>query len=344
MSLRSLEVCAGIGGMTMGFALASPLFEPAAFCEIEPYPRAVLTKHYPGVPLYDDLRALSADALAGDGIGRIDLLCGGIPCQPHSQAGKRLAGEDDRDLWPDFARLLGELRPRWAVVENVAGLLSSDSGRFFGGILRDLARLGLNAEWHRFPASAVGALHERERVWIVAYPNGVRPQGSGQHRGVQGLGESRDEPRGSGAETRRRAEGVGYNTLSAGLQGREQQAVLGAGRREEGGAVAELRSALRHAAIEGLPDWAGGTVGQPSPLAQSERSGWWTPQPGLLGVADGVPGRVPALKAFGNAIVPQAAQVIGYAIAEAEETRRLTGSLPAQIVRPEHIQRVRGAA
>ena len=103
----------------------------------------------------------------------VDVICGGFPCQPHSLAGRRGASADDRDLWPEFARLIRDLRPRWVVAENVPGLLSSEAGRFFGAVLGDLAACGYDAEWQSLPASAFGAPHRRDRVWIVAYPTGA---------------------------------------------------------------------------------------------------------------------------------------------------------------------------
>ncbi len=106
------------------------------------------------------------------------ILTGGFPCQPHSVAGKRRASADERNLWPEFYRIACELRPDWILVENVPGLLSSEAGRFFGGILRDLAEIGYDAEWHCLRASDLGAPHIRERLFLVAYPT------SGQDRGL----------------------------------------------------------------------------------------------------------------------------------------------------------------
>jgi DNA (cytosine-5)-methyltransferase 1 len=141
-----------------------------AFCEIEPYARAVLRKHWPNVPIYDDVRTLTAGRLVRDGIA-IDVICGGFPCQDISVAGKGagLAGERS-GLWSEYARIIGEARPRYIIVENVAALL----GRGLGRVLGDLAALGYDAEWHCIPASAVGAPHRRDRLWIVAYTNEVR--------------------------------------------------------------------------------------------------------------------------------------------------------------------------
>jgi len=140
-----------------------------AFCEVEPYCRQVLAHHWPGVPVYDDVRTLTADRLAADGI-EVDAIAGGFPCQDISYAGFGAGIEGERSgLWSEFARLIGELRPRIAIVENVAALLD----RGIGVVLGDLARIGYDAEWSVISACSVGAPHVRRRVFIVAYPNSI---------------------------------------------------------------------------------------------------------------------------------------------------------------------------
>lgn len=177
--MRLLDLFSGIGGFSLGLE-RSGHFETVAFCEIDPFCRRVLAKHWPEVPCYDDVRTLTADRIAADGIA-VDAISAGFPCQDISGAGKRagLAGERS-GLWRDVARLVGELRPRLLFVENVADLLALG----MGDVLGDLASVGYDAEWHCIPASAVGALHPRDRVWIVAYPHSERGcggQGWGQH-------------------------------------------------------------------------------------------------------------------------------------------------------------------
>jgi DNA (cytosine-5)-methyltransferase 1 len=130
------------------------------FCEIDTYCRRVLAKHWPGVPCHDDIRTMRPIPA--------DIVCGGFPCQDISRAGRGagLAGERS-GLWSEFARIIREVRPRYAIVENVAMLRS----RGLSTVLGDLAALGYDAEWHCIPASYVGAPHQRDRIWIVAHPN-----------------------------------------------------------------------------------------------------------------------------------------------------------------------------
>lgn len=169
--MNVLDLFSGIGGFSLGLERAG--MRTVAFCEVEPYCRAVLAKHWPDVPCYPDVRELTAARLDSDGI-HIDVICGGFPCQDISSAGKGagLAGARS-GLWRDFARLIGELRPQFAIVENVSALLA----RGLGEVLGELAEIGYDAEWHCIPAAHVGAPHRRDRVWIVAYPQGERLEG-----------------------------------------------------------------------------------------------------------------------------------------------------------------------
>jgi len=174
--LRVLDLFSGIGGFSLGLERTGG-FETVAFCEIEEFPRRVLAKHWPEVPQYDDVRTLTGDILARDGIA-VDVITGGFPCQDLSVAGKQagLDGGTRSGLWSEIVRLIGELRPRYVIVENVANLLSGPSskrGGWFGRVLGDLAECGYNAEWENIPACAVGHDQARERVWIIAYNNEI---------------------------------------------------------------------------------------------------------------------------------------------------------------------------
>ena len=165
--MRVLDLFSGIGGFSLGLERAG--MRTVAFCEIDPYARAVLRKHWPDVPCYEDVRELTADRLAGDGIA-VDVICGGFPCQDISFAGggAGLAGERS-GLWSEIARLVSDLRPRYVIVENVAALLV----RGMGDVLGDLARIGYDSEWSVVSACSVGAPHVRRRVFIVAYPDSI---------------------------------------------------------------------------------------------------------------------------------------------------------------------------
>ncbi|WP_155836705.1 DNA cytosine methyltransferase [Anaeroarcus burkinensis] len=171
MGLKMLSLFSGIGGIDLAAQWAG--IETVAFCEIESYAVSVLKKRFPGVPVYGDVRKISKETLEEDGISKVDIVCGGFPCQPFSVAGSRKGQEDDRYLWPEMLRVVGELKPRWVLGENVAGLLSITdvSGRrggTFGTILYELATLGYRVGWSCYGAGDIGAPHQRDRVFILA--------------------------------------------------------------------------------------------------------------------------------------------------------------------------------
>ena len=181
--LRVLDLFSGIGGFSLGLERTGG-FSTVAFCEIEPFPRRVLAKHWPEVPCYDDVRTLTAARLAADGIADVDVITGGFPCQDLSVAGhQRGMGDGTRSgLWSEIIRLVGELRPGFVIVENVTALLDGPSGKpggWFGRVLGDLAECGYNAEWQNIPIAALGGANIRERVWLVAYPDSQRQEGRG---------------------------------------------------------------------------------------------------------------------------------------------------------------------
>lgn len=155
----------GIGGLELGLEQTGG-FKTKWQIEIDPYASAVLAKHWPNVKRYSDITTIDGGALEP-----VDLICGGFPCQDVSFAGKRAGLEGKRTtLWSELFRLICEVKPRWVLAENVPGLLSSDAGRFFGNILRDLAIGGYDAEWGMLSAAGIGAPHLRWRVFLIAYP------------------------------------------------------------------------------------------------------------------------------------------------------------------------------
>lgn len=170
--LKVLDLFSGIGGFSLGFERTGG-FETVAFCEIEEFPRRVLAKHWPAVPCYNDVRTLTSERLAADGIA-VDGITGGFPCQDLSASGKQVGFEGERSsLYSEVLRLARDIRPRFIAMENVANLLVGERGAWFGTLLRDLACIGYDAEWFYIPASWLGANHARTRVWIIAYPHQI---------------------------------------------------------------------------------------------------------------------------------------------------------------------------
>jgi DNA (cytosine-5)-methyltransferase 1 len=294
--MNVLDLFSGIGGFSVGLERAG--MRTVAFCEIEPYCQAVLRKHWPDVPVFDDVRTLTAEALGitqGNGCGsgrprrpdsagqgqqqsnqslQIDVICGGFPCQDISVAGKGAGLKGERSgLWSEFARLIGELRPRYVIVENVAALL----GRGLGDVLGDLAALGYDAEWHCIPASAVGAPHRRDRVWIVAYPQYIGQPYSGNNQFHDTSNNDRQTDR--------------FGSCNQDVADAAQQHV--------------------DRSWHPRPRWR----------LELANGGWWLVEPDVGRVAHGVRNRVDRLKGLGNAIVPQIAEILGKAIMSHEHER-----------------------
>lgn len=295
--LRVLDLFSGIGGFSLGLERTGG-FETVAFCEIEKFPRQVLAKHWPDVPCYDDVRTLTAERLTADGIA-VDVICGGFPCQDISYAGlgAGLAGERS-GLFYEVARLVGELGPRYVILENVGALLY----RGVDAVLGTLASIGYDAEWHCIPASAIGAPHRRDRIWIIAYPGGEQHQSKGD------------------AEWWTASEGLPQATLADAKSERCREE--GELRKQPPQWLASGGEVLADAmCINGKgkqprsvdkEEWAGSILRSTGSRSDGER--WWAVEPNVGRVAHGVPDRAHRLKALGNAVVPQIPELIGNAI------------------------------
>lgn len=175
--------------------------ETIAFCEKEEFPRKVLQKNWPTVPIASDIRTLEYfkegkepdDWLLIDGSipgeiyrGTVEIICGGFPCQDISAKGQQKGISGERTgLYREMFRVIGECMPRFAIFENVTGLLSGESGRWFAQFLFDLAAIGYDAEWHCIPAARIGAPQLRQRVWIIAYPKCFRLEGGSIGREIR---------------------------------------------------------------------------------------------------------------------------------------------------------------
>ena len=179
--MKHLDLFSGIGGFALAAQWAG--IETVAFCEIDNFACKVLNKNFPDVPVHRDIRELDGSLYAG-----IDLITGGYPCQPFSYCGKRCGENDDRHLWPEMRRIIEQARPTWVVSENVAGHITMG----LDDVLSDLESLDYAARAVVIPACAVGALHIRERVWVVANTNG-RDDKSGplERPGIRGEAENK---------------------------------------------------------------------------------------------------------------------------------------------------------
>lgn len=235
MTLTVGSLFSGIGGIDKGLQDAG--MEITWQCEKDPWCRKILTKHWPEVPKYEDVRSIDWGT-----VEPVDLICGGPPCQPFSFAGERGGPSDERDMWPEFIRCIASLRPTWAIGENVVGALH----HMATVIKPELGAIGYRVRMFGIPACAVGAKHERQRIWLVA------------------------------------------NCQSVPMEKYQM--------------VNQAR----------LP-------GQPGRMGREIQAGncWTIHQPGLVGVAHGVPHRVDRLRGLGNAVVPQIVEHLGRLILHA---------------------------
>lgn len=160
--LTHLSLFTGIGGLDLAAEWAG--LETVGQCEWADYPTRVLKRHWPDVPRWRDIKTLTGgDFFAKTGLTTVDVISGGFPCQPHSVIGQRRGADDDRHLWPEFLRVVSELRPRWVVGENVIGILSTIHESVCAGLEAE----GYEVRTYCIPAVAVGAPHERYRVAII---------------------------------------------------------------------------------------------------------------------------------------------------------------------------------
>lgn len=318
--MRVLDLFSGIGGFSLGLERAG--METVAFCEYDKKAQLVLKKHWPDVPIFDDVRGLTYEQLKKDGIvgnaklyglstigdfwgiqgepprengdlkqpersghpsrgatdieaPPINLICGGFPCQPFSTAGKQRGKEDVRHLWPEYFRLIQEIRPNWVIGENVAGLINMGLDQ----VLSDLESEGYTVQTFNIPACAVNAPHRRDRVWIVA--NSISPRGSGgEHNKTDGYGGNH---RGAGTKIQRKGKDskitkADPNPNSKRLQGGKKN-------RDN-----EQRGTQPNNKLIGR-------------LCTGNRANQWKTEPRVGRVANGIPKRMDRLKQLGNAVV-----------------------------------------
>jgi len=305
--MRFLDLFSGIGGFALGLERAG--MNVAAFCEIDPFCRAVLSKHWPNVPVFSDIRGLTKQILWNSGVISnelpIELICGGFPCQPFSYAGKRRGKADDRYLWPEMLRIIREIRPAWVLGENVAGIVNM----VLDDILSNLENQGYETAAFIIPACAVNAPHKRDRVWIVAYSAGMECQSRAKKqealRRMSADGEKCDNvDRSSEAQS---GKDVAYSADERLERGIYKARQIARPNKNEGETESRLGGVLN-----GISSWLD-DYKWPALFGFDQYE--WEP-PRLA--EEKIPYRKQRLMALGNAVVPQVVEVIGRVILMAE--------------------------
>jgi len=278
--IPTLDLFSGIGAFTFGLE-ATGRFRTVAFVEVDEACRAVLRQQFPGVPVFNDVREVSADGLRAAGVVPPRAICGGFPCQPHSVAGKRRGTKDDRHLWPEFARLVRELRPDWVIGENVPGIRTTAADEVMG----DLEAAGYAVGAFVVGADDVGAPHRRKRVWFVAHAEHGR-----RERGAAAVcaGAGATLPSSDGAD-------VGHAGASRRTPaGGDGIALVGTTANDAARAGEDRREHVADAADDGLAFGEGfgrHLLAELEAAHRIGRSGIWPrgvgAQPGLGGTADG---------------------------------------------------------
>ena len=260
------ELFAGIGGIGLGLEMTGG-FEVKWQVEKDAYATRVLEKNWPDVTRWDDVCTFPP----ADGNWKVDMITGGFPCQDLSFSGKGAGLNGERSgLFYEIVRIASRLRPRYLLLENVSALLV----RGLGEVLRALAEVGYDAEWHCIPAVSLGALHRRDRIFIIAYT---------EHDGCDWDGTH---------EHKRECKKMG---------GRQQSRRYGCNR--------VMADAYGERGCGGDSEWKNAAYVRESPTRAE--SGYWDVEPTVGRVADGIPSRVDRLRGLGNAVVPQVAQFIG---------------------------------
>ena len=283
--MKELSLFSGAGGGLLASRLLG--WQTIGYVEKVKYCQRVLRRrmdegHIDRAPIFGDLRVFLGDGYAASYTGLVDVVSAGFPCQPFSGAGQRKGAADDRNMWPSTRDTVCLVRPRYAFLENVPGLISS---KYFDTILRDLAEIGYDAEWCVLGAYQVGAPHKRDRLWVVA-TDARRDKGWHDPRREHGQdGASSPVP-----HDRRLGKSLANNDG-------HKRPCTGTGSR-----APALGEAPHHA-----PEPSGTRMAETAHGRDLDRSNWWRIEPDVGRVAHGVAARVDRLRALGNGQVPAVA-------------------------------------
>ena len=265
-------------------------------CEWNEFGKQVLNYYWPKAISYDDIT--KTDFTIHRGL--IDILTGGFPCKPYSQAGKRLGKEDDRHLWPEMLRAIREIQPTWVVGENVLGITNWNGGLVFNEVQADLEDEGYEVQPYVLPAASINAPHKRDRVWFVAYSQGQQ----GERMQFEQREISQQEQRQSGGDCSWLGNRNASNTDNVRLQ-RSKQANSSEGEKCNDkfskGCSGEWNNAWEQWPTQ--PPVCSGNDGFPTGLDGITFSKW----------------RAESIKAYGNAIVPHVVHQIFKAIEKYEQ-------------------------
>jgi len=325
MVLKLLDLFSGIGGFSYAAERIVGGYETTQFVEIDSYCQSVLRKNFPNTPIHDDIKTFSAKP------GQFDVFTVGFPCQDLSVAGRQRGINDETrsGLFYESIRLLREVRPRFALFENVRNLLSHEKGETFQEVLFQIAKAGYDAEWSIISAKDLGACHLRERIWIVAYSQSqssnvpkfkpfFNKESSTSESRNSNITTTNSNDYGSSTSTRVRINGEtnsssqkGENQVSKSERGSESAGSRTVQSTSETSDFTNSDGSRTQSNCESLeePIWKHAFLNSKERRTLSPDWTGYVSQPSLCRGDDGLRGRVARLKALGNSIVPNCAAV-----------------------------------
>ena len=323
--LKILDLFSGLGGFSLGLERTGR-YKTVAFCEIDKYCTLLLQKHWKGIKIYNDVKKITKEGFEADGIESPDIITGGFPCQPFSVAGKQKGTNDDRHLWPEMFRIIKAFKPRFVIGENVPGIVNIQDGVVFETVCTDLESQGYEVQPFNIPAAAVGAPHQRKRIWIIA---SLENSGRTLRQGSSIREKNEDEVGKENANQHQRSSSSSESNVANAdtrLSDGQKKELQSRGQASISSSEGEKKLANTDSErLEGLGQSRSQFNETSSSTSRSEErqrqvdQGWWEFEPNVGRVDHGVPGRVHRLKALGNSIVPQIAEEIGRALIEAAD-------------------------